>query len=244
MLHLERHLSHPYQDNYHVSSVLKGVKRLKGNHHNAKQVLTLQQLHAMVSFLDVSCIRDLQISCALLLCFHGLLRISSVTVPNKHTWDAGKILTKDDIMVSPAGCTLRLRHSKTNQYKDRVFEAVVPTTSHPKFCPTLNLINFQRHAGQFTGSDPALEFTSAEGRLVTLTPTDVRAALHRLVKASGLDPSSYNTHSLRRSGATHLFTLGIPVETIKILGDWKSDCVFTYLKPKPHDKLNILNTTT
>ena len=166
-----------------MSSVLKGVKRLKDYHHNAKQVLTLQQLHAMVSFLDVSCIRDLQIWYALLLCFHGLLRISSVTMPNKHTWDARKILTKDDIMVSPAGCraTLRLRHSKTNQYKDRVFEAVVPTTSHPKFCPTLNLINFQLQAGQFTGSDPALAFTSTEGRLVTLTPTDVRAVLRHIL---------------------------------------------------------------
>ena len=50
--------------------------------------------------------------------------------------------------------------------------------------------------------------------------------------------------SLRRSGVTHLFTLGITVETIKMLGDWKSDCVFTYLKPKPHDKRNILKTTT
>lgn len=244
MLHLEHNLSHPYEDNYLVSSVLKGVKRLKGNNHNSKQVLTLQQIHAMVSFLDVSCMRDLQTWCALLLCFHGLLRISSVTVPNKHTWDTGRILTKDDILVTPTGCILRIRHSKTNQFKERVFEAVIPKGPQPQFCPMLNLITFQRKAGQFVGSDPALSFTAADGTLITLTPTDVRTALHRLVKAVGLEPTHYNTHSLRRSGATHLFVQGIPLETIKVLGDWESDCVFTYLKPKPQEKLSVLKSTT
>ena len=73
---------------------MKGVKRHKGSNHNSKQVLTLQQIHATVSFQDVSGIRDLQIWCALLLCFLGLLRMSCVTVPNKHSWDAGQILTK------------------------------------------------------------------------------------------------------------------------------------------------------
>ena len=106
-----------------------------------------------------------------------------------------------------------------------------------------NLITFQRKAGEFIGSNPALSFTSADGTLVTLTPSGVRTALHRLVKAIGLEPIHYNTHSLRRSGAIHLLAMGIPVETIKVR-DWKSDCVFTYLQPKPHEKLHMLKSTT
>ena len=30
-------------------------------------------------------------------------------------------------------------------------------------------------------------------------------------------------------GASHAFQSGVPVELIKILGDWKSDAVFMYL---------------
>ena len=117
MLHLEHNFSHLYDDNYQVSSVMKEVKRHKGSNHNSKQVLTLQKIHAVVSFQDVSGIRDLQIWCALLLCFLGLLRMSCVTVPNKHSWDAGQILTKDDILVTPDGCIQRIRHSKPNNLR-------------------------------------------------------------------------------------------------------------------------------
>ena len=242
ILHLELGLSHPYQDNYHVQTILKGVKRLKGNSPSGKQVLTLNQLHSMAAFLDLACMRDLQIWCALLTCFHGLLHISSVTVPTKHAWDNDKILTKNDIRITTKGCTLNIRHSKTNQYKERIFEAVIPTVPDPLFCPTRNLITFQRRAGQLVLTDPALAFNTPGGNPVTLTPADVRAELRRLVKAIGFNPTCYSTHSLRRSGATYLFNKGIPVETIKILGDWKSDCVFTYLKPYTQDKLKLIST--
>ena len=41
----------------------------------------------------------------------------------------------------------------------------------------------------------------------------------------GLDPTSYAGHSFRREGASFAFQSGIPVEMIKLLGDWKSDAV-------------------
>ena len=56
----------------------------------------------------------------------------------------------------------------------------------------------------------------------------------------GLPASEYNTHSLRRSGASHLFTAGLPLHAIKVIGDWKSDCVFKYLKPTASCKIKMI----
>ena len=120
--------------------------------------------------------------CALLLCFHGLLPISSVTVPNKHAWDTEKILTKGDIMVNPNECTLRLRHSKTNQYKERVFEAVVLTSSQSKFRSTLNLINFQCQQVSLQVVTFAIIYI---GRGQTYDPHTYRCEIHLATPSQG-----------------------------------------------------------
>ena len=244
LLHLENNLPHPYENNYHITSLLKGVKRVKGDIPNAKSVLHITEIHAMKASLDLSCLKDLQVWCAILLCFYGLLRISSVTVPSKSSWDATKILTRKDITVSPTGCILHFKHSKTLQFGERIFQAVIPLLPHSPTCPTRTLVSFLQQAGEIPPDAPALSFRSEGGTVETLTAQSVRRHLHQLVRAIGLHPSSYNTHSLRRSGATYLLSLGVTVDIIKILGDWKSDCVFKYLKPSPIDQLRLLNDVT
>ena len=53
--------------------------------------------------------------------------------------------------------------------------------------------------------------------------------LRNSLRSLGLSPGLYAGHSFRRSGATHAFQAGVPVELIKMLGDWKSDSVQLYL---------------
>ena len=172
---------------------------------------------------------------------YGLLRISNVTVPSNHTWDTVRILTRGDVRFTATGCVLRIRHSKTIQYQERVFEAVIPRLPDNPLCPSLAICRFMQQAGNLPTSAPALAFTQpSSGKMKTITPPQARSALHRLISAIGLNTSDYNTHSLRRSGATHLLSLGVPFEIIKILGDWKSDCVFKYLKPNAETKLSML----
>ena len=44
-----------------------------------------------------------------------------------------------------------------------------------------------------------------------------------------LDASQYAGHSFRRGGASFAHQAGLPVDMIKLLGDWKSDAVLLYL---------------
>ena len=69
----------------------------------------------------------------------------------------------------------------------------------------------------------------------------MRRRLQLLLARIGLDAKEYGTHSLRRGGATFLMLCGVPLHTIKAIGDWHSDCVTRYLKPNPSSKLSVLH---
>ena len=45
----------------------------------------------------------------------------------------------------------------------------------------------------------------------------------------GLQGMDFGSHSFRRGGASLAFQAGLPLEIIKILGDWKSNAVLLYL---------------
>ena len=45
----------------------------------------------------------------------------------------------------------------------------------------------------------------------------------------GIDPSKVGCHSLRRSGAAHMHSIGVPLVDIMCAGDWKSMSLLDYL---------------
>lgn len=44
-----------------------------------------------------------------------------------------------------------------------------------------------------------------------------------------IDPSRVGIHSVRRTGAMHLYSIGILLNDIRLIGDWKSMAVLVYL---------------
>ena len=61
-------------------------------------------------------------------------------------------------------------------------------------------------------------------------PMHFRAVLNKLIMKCGLDPTFYSTVGFRAGRATDLLDMGISVETIRKLGRWKSNAVYTYLR--------------
>ncbi|KAI8516382.1 hypothetical protein Bbelb_049630 [Branchiostoma belcheri] len=58
-------------------------------------------------------------------------------------------------------------------------------------------------------------------------------ALKCILVRAGLNPHLYSLHSGRRGGATFAFRAGVPVELIRLQGDWRSDAYLLYLKDAP-----------
>lgn len=241
LLHLEFGLCNPLQDSHHISSLIKATKRLKGDS-LYKLTLTVGDLLAMKQHMSLHTPADAQLWSIIVTCFFGLLRISNVTAPYTSSWDPVKIVKRKDIWIKDSGCIINIRWSKTIQFKERLFCAALPRLDTP-LCPREALLHFLQTAGPIPADAPAWSFMTASNKLSVPTPASIRPRLQSLVVAIGLPPAQYNTHSLRRSGASHLLTSGVPLETIKVLGDWRSDSVFKYLKPTSSQQLTMANTS-
>ena len=61
-------------------------------------------------------------------------------------------------------------------------------------------------------------------------PAHVRSILRKALNRAGLDSSLYDTHSFRIGRATDLMRSGYTVDQIKLLGRWKSNAVFKYIR--------------
>ena len=59
------------------------------------------------------------------------------------------------------------------------------------------------------------------------------------VSRIGLDPGDVGLHSLMRSGAAYLHSIGIRLIDIECIGDWKSLAVLTYLVTPVNRKIYI-----
>ena len=62
-----------------------------------------------------------------------------------------------------------------------------------------------------------------------ITPQVMRSVLKCTLKWTGFNETLYDTHSFRIGRTVDLLKLGLSVETIKKIGRWKSNAVFTYL---------------
>jgi integrase len=240
---LELGQKNPLADNFQLHSVLQGIKRQKGNEPHYKLPLGTDDLIKMYKLVDKHSVEDTQIWCALLICFFGLLRISAVSTVSKTHWDAEKILCRQDLDICSNGCTLKLRRSKTNQFKERTHCVVLPFIRDSPLCPTSALLEFLGQAGHVPQDYPLLTRCCA-GQLEPLSQGVVRHRLSSLLSSIGLPAGEYGTHSLRRGGATWLLSCGVPLHVIKVMGDWRSNCVFKYLKPGSHERFNILTDIT
>ena len=63
-----------------------------------------------------------------------------------------------------------------------------------------------------------------------LEATQVRNVLRKLIKLLNLNEKLYDTHLLRIGRSSDLFKQGFSIDTIKKLGCWKSNAVYTYIK--------------
>ena len=63
-----------------------------------------------------------------------------------------------------------------------------------------------------------------------ISPLIIRKILKGSLTACGFDHNNFSVHSLRAGRACDLLSYGVLVETIKKLGRWKSNAIYTYLR--------------
>lgn len=230
LLHLEAGLQNPIADNYQLNTVLAGLKRDLGSSVNRKLPITPDILLRIKPFINTSLARDNVFWAVTLTMFFGLLRKSNALPPSSNTFTPAKHLTRSDLSVLGSGIAVTIRHSKTIQHKDRHHTVFLPTMPDHPLCPVTAVLAALRHTLGAPQDSPAFTLPSAGGP-TTYTQPMFAKQLDSYLTLAKIDTRSYGTHSLRRGGASVALQAGIPVEYIRIMGDWQTDCFRAYLTP-------------
>ena len=233
---MECGFDNPLQDNFHLKALLRGMKRVKGNFSLQKSPISPGHLLLVRTRLNLDDASDSLIWAAILSAFFGLLRVGNVTTNNKNT---DNYIKRSDLKVSETGCILNVHKSKTNQFQERTVQIALPYMRGHPLCPTTAVLSFLGKAGDIVFHEP-LFAVMHNNKLKHLSQNYFRKSFSALLQSIGLQCDKYNTHSLRRGGATWLMCAGVPLEMIKAIGDWKSDSVFAYLKPDISEKLRVV----
>ena len=113
-------------------------------------------------------------------------------------------------------CSTKLKSEPVaSLMKGRMFCPYDLLQKYLKLCPQCKTLNEQFFV--YTDSSP-------------VNPGQFRSCLKAVLRHLGFDAKLYSSHSFRISRGCNLIKYGLSVETIKHLGRWKSNVVFTYLK--------------
>ena len=102
-----------------------------------------------------------------------------------------------------------------------------PRMKKPDCCPFKIIKDYiGRRPHAISDLEPFFVFTDRS----PVTPVQIRSILKLMITRIGLDHQLYNVHSMRIGRCVDLLKYGVSVETIKKLGRWRSNTVFTYLR--------------
>lgn len=85
---------------------------------------------------------------------------------------------------------------------------------------------FLQHRKAGLGVQPLFTFNNG----TYLTRCTFQDHLSSMLAEAGLDPSMFNTHSLRIGAATTAAAVGLPDWLIQVLGRWSGDVYRTYIR--------------
>ena len=231
LLHKEFGLSNPLTDNWPLKSLLLGIKRVKGGEVEQKLTITPNILLGIYSKLNMLHSFDVSFWAICLTAFYGMFRKSHLVPTSAATFDPNKQFCFRDVTFFSWGALLEVRWSKTIQFRERVVQIPLPFISGSPLCPCTALAK----AFSFTSHKAKPEshaFSWLDHRTLLIQCLTYRAFLSKLkslLTMLGYDPAKYAGHSFRRGGASYAFQVGVPLELIKITGDWKSSAVSLYL---------------
>ena len=227
--HMHKFLGHDltWDSDYRYKLLLRGVKRYLGTAVQRKAPITPRLLLRIVHLFDFDKPLHVAMWALFLVAFYSFLRKSNLVV-DRAAQVSPKVLLRSDLCFDASFAYLTVRASKTIQFQERLFCLPLPRIPGSLLCPVAALVNHLRI--NQVPQDMHLFSVRYDSSLSHITYTHFSSFLARVIKAVGLDSTSYSPHSFRRSGATFAFEAKVPPELIKAQGDWCSHCSLIYLE--------------
>lgn len=216
-----------YRESYYLKLLLTGINTMSPSGRGPKDCLTPSQLKTMYTNIDFSDINHHTMWACLMLGFRSLLRKSNL-VPTS-AQDLSHVLCRSDVYFTSDGLRLIVRSSKTRRLnQDDLIIPVAFTRQAPCFCAASMLATHISRSPR-PSDQPLFHKIDKKGRWSPLLYSDLLGFIKGLAPFVQKKASDVGTHSLRRSGATFLSQIGVPLHEIRTVGDWKSLAVLAYL---------------
>ena len=196
--------------------------------HEIKQAkpITISQLKAISHLVNINDQKQLAIWVAMLFGFFMFLRKSNL-VPTARVHDPWHQLSRRDIKLQGDLILVLIKWSKTNQFGEKM-QYPIYARKTPEICPVhLLKVMISRIPA---GATHNLFSHWCQGQIVPITYGKLQEQMREWFQLVGVeDPECYSSHLLRCGGSNHAFKTKIPDRTIKILGNWASDCYKRYI---------------
>lgn len=217
------------RQDFGIHLMLMGLKRLKGDTVTPKEPLLPEDLRKIFQQINLENHTDLSIWLGILFCFRTLLRKCHVFTSQD---TEVHLLSRHNVKFEPWGLLVLVPTSKTNQFRQKTFEAPV-TRSNSDLCLVSQI---QMYWAGFGGTKSWPVVSHRDGRPISYSLA--LRTLKKWCKGAGII-KDVGFHSLRRGAASHMYSLGVPIHDIKIEGDWQSMAVLLYLSTSMSHRVEI-----
>lgn len=216
-----------------VKQVLEAAQRQQSAPTKKMEPLELAHVAAICArYAQPGCqLQDLMTCTAISTAFFGMLR-----------YDDFSRITVGDLEFSPGQLTIFFGRRKNDQYREGS-RILLPATPHTLHCPVSLISRLLDRTG--TAAQPSRPLFAAGHTVASYGSVrigyDTMSALCRTMFAGiGLDPTKYNTHSLRAGGASAASNADVPMEQWMEQGNWRSRrAAQGYVKTDDSRKLQV-----
>lgn len=215
-----------FREIYVIQLVMKGLARRLGKNVSQKIGLSPAEFHVMYYKVDLADVNNITMWAALMMSFRTLLRKSNLVQTTYK--DSDSVVQRSDVCCNETGIILKVRRTKTLQNKEYVLEIPVYQVNSEVFC-AVSMLHTHLARTRHIIDGPLFWVIDKGNRWKPLLYKDLLAFLKMCVKSIGLNPAEVGLHSLRRSGAAYMHSLGISLIDIMNAGDWKSLAALAYL---------------
>ena len=127
-------------DNWKLQSLIKGIKKEHGTRVNQKLPITPQILLDIRRKIDLSVPFWISFWSACLVAFYGFLRKSNIFYDSSLPPKSQKHLCRGDFIWHQDNLIIRIRQSKTIQFRERYLDLPLPSKPEHPLCPVTAVV--------------------------------------------------------------------------------------------------------
>lgn len=230
VIHKEFGFPNPLSDNWILSTVLRGIKRTLGAPPKPRLPITVSLLLGIRSRLNLNSSKHASFWAICLVAFFGLFRKAHLLPSSESTFSPKHMFIRSDFNFYQSSLYINVRWSKTIQLGQRTVTIPLVAIPTSPLCPVTAVSQAFRLTPGCTSTYQALCWRDSHAcKNSVFTYKSFMASMKQILRELGVSSEQYGTHSFRRGGATFALEAGVPLDTISLLGDWKSDAMFLYL---------------